>query len=338
MASGAIHVISKLLNPIPQYVLGCLPAIAIIGISPKGKLPVKLTWVLRCFGCPFTGLLYSCNVGKDQVCIYWLSSEYFQTEEEIGQGEGGLKQLDHRPVGVYAMSVDKEQNEFSKIVKYINRCTARASVLDRISSLVSLYYIVVGVIAAISRTTGQFSCEDWPYISLLLSWTIPAVFKRAFSETLVVKDPNDEFAPQKTKKPESEGGNKVKQKTQIIMKPDSGSYKIQKFFTVSLVAFVSIVYPWITVFLAFYTPPVGYYCRSKLLSIFCSVWSFNSFLAYISHLKKEDNVEGHWLIHIWFSFCGFILALLLFILALFTNNIEWWGMFNDPNCSTTCEI
>lgn len=337
MASGAIHIISKLLNPIPQYVLGCLPAIAIIGISPKGKFAEKLTWVLRCFGCPFTGLLYSCNVGKDEVklCIYWLSSKYFQTEEENGQGEGGLKQLYHRPVGVYAMSVSEDQDNYNDIKDIINRCTARTSVLERLSSLVSIYYIVVGVIAAISRTTGQFSCEDWPYISLLLSWTIPAVFKRAFSGTLVVKDPDVEFAPRKIK---SEGGNEIVQKPQIIMKPVSGSHKIQKFFTVLLVAFISISYPWITVFLAFYTPPVGYYCRSKFLSIFCSVWSFNSFLAYISHLKKEDHVEGHSWIHVWFSFCGFILAIFLFILALFTNNIEWWGMFNDPNCSTTCGI
>ncbi|CAB4406898.1 unnamed protein product [Rhizophagus irregularis] len=329
MASGAIHIISKLLNPIPQYVLGCLPAIAIIGTSPKGKFAEKLTWVLRCFGCPFTGLLYSYNVGKDEVklCIYWLSSEYFQIEvenvENKQEGQLQLKQLDHRPVGVYAMSVKEDQDKSYKDI--IKRCTARASVLERLSSLVSIYYIVVGVIAAISRTTGQFSCEDWPYISLLLSWTIPAVFKRAFSGTLVVKDPNVEFAASQ-------------EQEKIIMEPVSGSYKKQKFFTVSLVAFVSMVYPWITVFLAFYTPPVGYYCRSKLLSIFCSVWSFNSFLAYISHWVKEDDVEGHSWIHIWFSFCGFILAIFLFILALFTNNIEWWGMFNDPNCSTTCGI
>jgi hypothetical protein len=334
MASGAIHIISKLLNPIPQYVLGCLPAIAIIGASPKEEFTKKLVWVLRCLGCPFTGLLYSCNVGRRDVslCVYWLSSEYFKKKNEAQKSPNGEskeveeqqpQQLDHRPIGIYTMSLDENQDEYENIMIYIKRCTARASVLERFSSSVSIYYIVVGVIAAISRTTGQFSCEDWPYLSLLLSWTIPAVFKRTFSGTLVVKDPNDEFESQNT---------------QIIMKRENKSYRKHKFFTVTLVAFVSIVYPWIAVFLAYYTPPVGFYCRSKYLTVFCSVWSFNSFLAFINHLYKEKDVEGNLYMHFWFSLCGFILAILLFILALFTNNVEWWSLFNDPNCSTSCTI
>ncbi|GBC10632.1 hypothetical protein RclHR1_00980009 [Rhizophagus clarus] len=328
---GVIHIISKLLNPIPQYVLGCLPAIAIIGASPKEKLSEKLIWVLRCLGCPFTGLLYSCTIGAKGIylCIYWLSSQHFriQTDEEQNKEQkDGVEQqedegqdddkLQYRPIGIHTMPVMDQQN----IMVHINRCTTRASVLERCSSLVSIYYIAVGVIAAISRTTGQFSCEDWPYISLLLSWTIPAVFKRAFSGTLVVKDPSIEF-------------NQI----QITINQETGS-KSHKVATVTLVAFVAIVYPWITVFLAFYTPPVGYYCRSKFLTVFCSVWSLNSLMAYISHLFKEKEIEGRLWLHVWFSICGFILAVLLFVLALFTNNTEWWGLFNDPNCSTSCPI
>ncbi|CAB5174162.1 hypothetical protein RhiirA5_372618 [Rhizophagus irregularis] len=322
MESKAIHIISKFLNPIPQYVLGCLPAIAIMGASPKEKFAEKLAWVLRCLGCPFTGLLYSCNVGKDEVklCIYWLSSKYFSS---TGQRNQQLQQLKHRPVGVYAMSVDKERNEFSNIVKYINRYTARASVLDRMSSLVSTYYILVGIIAAISRTTGINNCEDWPFIPLLLSWTIPAILKRVISGTLVVKDPNCEFELQDI---------------QIIMKPGSESYRKHKLFSVTLVAFVSIVYPWLTVFLAIYTPPIGYYCRSQYLTIICSIWSINSALAYINHLIKEHDVEGNEFLHAWFSIWGFIVAILLLFLALLTNNIEWWSILHEEHCRTTCEI
>jgi hypothetical protein len=218
MASEGINIIKEFLNPIPQYVLGCLPAIAILGASPKEKFTEKLVWILRCLGCPFTGLLYSCNVGRGDVslCVYWLSSKYFSIRE---QEDNQLQQLRHRPVGVYAMSVDTEQNEYRNIMIYIKRCTAKASVLEKLSPLVSTYYILVSVIAAISRTSGSYDCADWPYIPLLLSWTIPAVLKRVISRTLVVKDPNDEFKPQNT---------------QIIMNPGSESCRKHKLFTVPL--------------------------------------------------------------------------------------------------------
>src|SRR5204862_196099 len=111
---------------------------------------------------------------------------------------------------------------------------------------VSIYYIGVGVIAAISRAAGPHSCEDWPFIPLLLSWTFPAVFKRVISGTIVGKDPNNEFAPQN------------QPIVQVIVEPRNGTHKL---FTVTLVALVSIVYPWITVILAIYTPPIGYFCR-----------------------------------------------------------------------------
>ncbi|RIA81495.1 hypothetical protein C1645_836889 [Glomus cerebriforme] len=68
-----------LLEHVPQYVLGCLPAIAMIGASPMDNFLEKLAWVLRCLGCPFVGLFYNLNIGgkKTLRCIYWLSSDYF---------------------------------------------------------------------------------------------------------------------------------------------------------------------------------------------------------------------------------------------------------------------
>src|SRR6266496_1673725 len=66
-----INFVRKLLNPIPQYVLGSLPAIAIVGETPREKFAEKIAWVLRCLGCPFTGLFYSCNVGvRKQISVY----------------------------------------------------------------------------------------------------------------------------------------------------------------------------------------------------------------------------------------------------------------------------
>src|ERR1041384_8111265 len=83
--SAYSQLIRKLLEPIPQYVLGCLPAIAIIGESPMTRFTEKLVWVFRCLGCPFLGLFYSINVGGKKVsrCIFWLSLNHFTGEQEI---------------------------------------------------------------------------------------------------------------------------------------------------------------------------------------------------------------------------------------------------------------
>ncbi|GES81143.1 hypothetical protein GLOIN_2v1766067 [Rhizophagus clarus] len=291
-----------------------------MGTSPKERFTEKFTWVLRCLGCPFTGLLYSCNVGRNEVklCTYWLPAEFFKSKGGENQQP---QQLKHRPVGIYTMSVDVKQNDYDNIVKYSKQCIARASVLDRVSSLVSTYFILIGVIAAISRTAGLNDCEDWPFIPLLLSWTILAVLNRVFSGALVVKDPSNVFKSLDA---------------QIIMEPGNESYRKHKKTSVFFVFIFSALYPWISVFLAIYTPPVGYYCRSQYLTLICSIWSFNSVLAYISHLIKENDVEGNSYIHIWFCFCGFVIALLLFVLALFTNNMRWWSIFHEQHCKITC--
>ncbi|CAG8800365.1 20840_t:CDS:2 [Cetraspora pellucida] len=177
------QVAHRLLEPIPQYVLGCLPAIAIAGASPMNTFIEKLVWMLRCLGCPFIGVFYSVNIGgkEEPRCLFWLPVEYFATSE----GENPP----YRPVGLYTMKL-KENND---IKEHVNRCTAKASVLEKFSSIISMYYIVVGILAGISRTTGSHICEDWPYIPLLLSWTLPALCRRIFSGNLVVKDPKIEF-------------------------------------------------------------------------------------------------------------------------------------------------
>src|SRR5438034_1505201 len=122
--SSVIHIISKLLNPIPQYVVGCLPAIAIVGESPKEKFTGKLVWVLRCLGCPFTGLLYSCNVGKSAVnlCIYWLTSNHFLLRDP---NPNNPQPLGYRPIGIYTQSMS--QGDIQNIDQNINQCTGRTS-------------------------------------------------------------------------------------------------------------------------------------------------------------------------------------------------------------------
>ncbi|KAF0554671.1 hypothetical protein F8M41_019014 [Gigaspora margarita] len=76
-------------------------------------------------------------------------------------------------------------NQEIDIEEYLDRCIAKISVLERLSSIIPVYYIIVGVLEGISRAAGPIACEDWPYIPLLLS------------ENLVVKDPKKEFKDQK---------------------------------------------------------------------------------------------------------------------------------------------
>src|ERR1043165_3866570 len=97
-----LRLLYKFLEPTPQYVLGCLPALAIIGESPMNKFPEKLAWVFRCLGCPFLGLFYALNVGggKESRCMYWLSSDYFLGAEK--------QQLPYRPFGFHTMNLKRD--------------------------------------------------------------------------------------------------------------------------------------------------------------------------------------------------------------------------------------
>jgi hypothetical protein len=313
-----LNLISKLLNPIPQYVLGCLPAITIVGASPREKFGEKLAWVFRCLGCPFTGLFYSCNVGSRKVdqCLYWLPSNYFYCRQS---GE-----LRYRPVGIHAMVL--EPTEKLRITTDIKRCTARASILERFSSLVSAYYIFIGIIAGISRVTKPALCEDWPYIPLLLSWTIPPLYNRVIWGNLIVKDPAKEM--------------KEESRPIILSEFDDEESKNHKRYAVAITALVSILLPWITVLLAYFTPPVGYLCRSKYITIMCGTWSLNNTLAYLCHLKGENGISNfcYGIFHIWFIICGFIIAVMIGFLGLLANNDGWWVSLFGPSCnvSSTC--
>ncbi|CAG8737465.1 29325_t:CDS:1 [Gigaspora margarita] len=230
--------VHRLLEPIPQYVLGCIPAIAIVGASPTDKFSRKLIWVLRSLGCPFIGILYSVNVGGNEQsrCLFWLPVDNFV------KGETNIK-LRYRPIGLYTMKPSDNQD----IDEYVDRCTAKISVLERLSPVISLYYIIIGGLAGISRTTGSNVCDDWPYIPILLSWTIPALCRRIISGNLVVRDPKKEFRNIKIKMDDD---------------PDDRS---QKRITVPLTAFVSIVFPWLSVLLAYFTPQSDTFVEVNIL-------------------------------------------------------------------------
>ncbi|RIA85798.1 hypothetical protein C1645_781140 [Glomus cerebriforme] len=306
--------VRSLQDPAPQYVLGCLPAIATIGAAPDNGLINKLLWIFRCLGCPFTGLFYSCNINSDPISMstYWLASDQF-----IKNGN----KIPFRPVGHYSMEIAaKEQDEI--VIKLLNECIAESSVLDRLSSLASAYYIFVGVLAGITKAIRIGPCteEDWPYLPLALAWTLPAIYKRVFGGKMVVNDPRNTLRDMLIIVRELPHNKKSAQDAQVL---------------ITFVLF-SLMIPWISVLLAYFTRPMGYGCRSKFLTVLCSIWSFNSIIAYISHISGEKFVSGNRLINGWFCLSGVIISILLIMLGLLSHTQTWWVDLFGDSCAAVC--
>ncbi|CAB4398510.1 unnamed protein product [Rhizophagus irregularis] len=341
-----LNLIFKLQDPIPQYVLGCLPAIATIGAAPDNGLMNKLIWIFRSLGSPFSGLFYFCNINEKGMCAYWLPSDSF-----IQNGNTIL----YRPFGHHAMELDLTPNQ----KKYMRECIAEATVLDRLSSLASAYYIIVGIFAGIARATGAVGnpciIKDWPYIPLALAWTIPVICVRVFNGRVVFKDPRHKFYFEEPKEEESEeseeertekdeieimeikveenGRNESKRIRVKKLKEDMLNSKIAH---TMLTAAFSVLMPWMAVFMAYFTKPIGFACRSKYLTVVCSIWTINSLLAYILHLRGEKSVSGHKYIHGWFCLCGVIITILFTLLGLLSNTQLWWINLFGNSCITDC--
>ncbi|CAG8845741.1 3720_t:CDS:1, partial [Gigaspora margarita] len=180
--SELLTLIHKLQNPIPQFVLGTLPILAIIATTPYKSLLTRLLWFARCLGSPFCRLFYFCNIECElvEMCSYWLeANDFISTEDDNGskvveEGETkGIKR--NRPFGHYAMIIKPTESQ----KKIMNDWVSEASLLDGLSSLSSLYYICVGIFAGVSKALNPCidddSVEDWPFIPLLFIWTLPAI-------------------------------------------------------------------------------------------------------------------------------------------------------------------
>jgi len=303
-----LKLILKLQEPVPQYVLGCLPTIATIGTAPDDGLIRKILWMLRCLGCPFTGLFYFCNIGSDEIAMsaYWLTSRSFMAEK------GGI--IRYRPFGHHAMEFlpTLDQEELMK------ECIAEASILDRLSSLASAYYILVGIFAGIARAIGPCIRGDWSYIPLALAWTLPAIYVRVFGGKVVFKDPR----------------KRLKDDGIVVRALEEDKFNAKNAHTVLTITF-SIVVPWISVFFAYFTQPIGFGCRSKYLTVLCSIWTFNSIVAYISHIKGEKIVSGNKYIYCLFCTSGAIIAVLFTVLAFLSNSPSWWIKLFGISCDTS---
>lgn len=303
---GAENLLQNLQTPAPQYVLGCLPVIVTIGVAPDSGCVRKLLWIMRCLGCPFTGLFYHCNIMNDEktMCVYWLSSSHFIEEN------GDISS--RRPVGHHS----KYTLFTSEQIECVNECIAEASLLDRFSSIVSAYYILVGIFVAMYRMLGPCTPQDWPYFPLSLTWTLPAIYKRVYGGKIIVNDPR-----------------KILRNDIIHLKKHGTCDKIYIDIYVIITALFSILIPWITVLLAYFTRPIGFGCRSKFLTAMCTIWSFNSIFAYFYHkFRGEKEVNGNVKIHCWFCFCGILITIFLILLALLSHTTSWWVVLFGEAC------
>ncbi|CAG8722358.1 12342_t:CDS:2, partial [Dentiscutata heterogama] len=154
-----------------------------------------------------------------------------------------------RPVGHYTMVVDPTTEQKERM----GHCVSDPTLLERISSGVSFYYICAGIIVGISRIIGPCSEEDWPYIPLAMAWTIPAVLKRIRGGKIVIKD------PRKVLLENEQIFVKKHLETDIDDKNNTDAH-------VFITALASIVFPWIVVLLAYFTPPIGFGCRKTYVS------------------------------------------------------------------------
>src|SRR6266542_2185208 len=110
-------------------------------------------------------------------------------------------------------------------------------------------------------------------------------------------------------------------------------------FRVFLITFVlfSILIPWTTVLLAYFTRPIGFGCRSRYISVLCTIWTVNSIIAYVSHIMGEKTVRSRWrILDLWFYFSGILVAILLLLLALLSHTRSWWIDLFGVTCSLTC--
>ncbi|RIB26009.1 hypothetical protein C2G38_2066099 [Gigaspora rosea] len=310
--SASEVLLGKLQSQVPQYVLGCLPVIAVIGEIPTRGLWSKLQWIFRCLGCPFSGLFYIICVQNDKkaMCSYYLNKEFFAR---------GADSIPFRPFGQHAMKLDPTDSQ----LRCFSECFSEASVLERLSSLVSAYYILVGLAIAIYKTGTKLECTDWPYVPITLLWTIPVIYKRVVYGRLVFKDVTLEI-------------NKLPEDERIIQVVHLNSHElIKKRVLVAITAFLSMVVPWSAVIIAYYTPPKGFFCRSKFLSSFCTIWTFNSFLALILHLRGEVSLKGSQIVHVFFCFCGVVVAMFLLSFCLLSDERHWWVKIFGEDCNNS---
>ena len=245
-------------------------------------------------------------------CAYWLNSNRF---------EGGVW-----PFGYRVQAIDtRSNNENTALIKALRGCIANASVLDRFASLASAYYIVVGIALGIYRAAGPCNIQEWPYIPLLLAWTLPAILIRICKGKVIAKNPEEELDENMLVSVRRLSNENIRSTRENVM----------------AILLLSLVIPWMAVIIAYFTRPKGFGCRSKYLTGFCCVWTFKNILAfgyyYMGNRPPPGINTDQDRVYIWLQLCGFVVLVFLIMLGVLSNDPSYWvTVFGDACDTSTC--
>ncbi|CAG8652619.1 4406_t:CDS:1, partial [Cetraspora pellucida] len=228
---------------------------ATIATNPRDKLHLKLEWLVRCLACPFIGLFYFCNIKNNSIemVAYWLPADCFGQELN-----NELLDISYRPFGFHAkeMRPNKIQKEALEL------CIVKPSILDRLSSLVSGYYILFGIYIGVSKLifdenpcTYKDSFQDWPFISLLLIWTLPVIYVRTAYGNVVDRMVTDLKIPLDVEKQNTET---ISEKNKIKVTNYTDTELKEKKIFITITALASVILPWIAVIIAYFTRQIGF--------------------------------------------------------------------------------
>ena len=323
--SISVFITNILVNPIPQYLLGILPAILVLGDSPFSTLFSKTMHVFLCLGCPFTGLFYFLNVdtGPSSIdqCVYWLLPKYFHKKQF--------------PFGYNSKKIECSE----ETQRTLEKCILPTSALERFACAISLYFITVGVFVGIIRAVGPCHVQDWPSIPLLFAWTFPALVSIMIKGKTVGRNPVDELNPvdESNAADEENPENNAIPLIEVVSNSAECTEKIRT--KVIAVLFLSIIAHWLAVIITYYTRPIGFGCRSKYLTVISSIWTFNSIACYIVYYLRDRPPPGvdkdNNKLHILFQICGVAIFVLLIGFGVLSHDPSWWVAVFGDSCSVS---
>src|SRR5439155_5997716 len=104
-----------------------------MGNCPYNSFFLKLFWLFRCLGSPFIPLFYFLNVDNCPLALstFWLSVDHYYYS-----GNNNNNNIKFRPVGHHFMEIDLN-NLDDDLEDVLKECTARPSIIDMVSSIVS---------------------------------------------------------------------------------------------------------------------------------------------------------------------------------------------------------
>ncbi|KAJ3035788.1 hypothetical protein HDV00_003414 [Rhizophlyctis rosea] len=158
---------------------------------------------------------------------------------------------------------------------HLYSCTSFSTLVDQFSSVLALYYIVLGYTSGVARLAGLCSMEGWPYIPMLYAWCLFIIFGRFRKGVTVVRDPRKVLGIRKVR---------------VSRFPSKSRDDTVMYVWITYVLAVAL--PWLSVVFGYFTKPVSYGCRSQYLSFVCGLWTVGNTLHLSVMLRKSPMMYG----------------------------------------------